>query len=145
MMLQAPRTRKRASQRAGRSSARLHISPAAWKTRSRAPRRRARPAGAGGSGGAGCGEGRSEGTVARGRSGAAVGVVAARLAELPRLVVAVVGGDDLLHQRVADDVALVEAEELDAADLGEHLLRLAQARGAPLRQVDLGDVAVDHR
>src|SRR5947208_15082188 len=68
-----------------------------------------------------------------------------RLAFALALLVGIVRRDDLLHQRVADDVLLVEIEELDPLDPREHLLRLAQSRGPPLRQVDLGDVAVDHR
>jgi hypothetical protein len=46
---------------------------------------------------------------------------------------------------VAHHVPLVEVEETDPFDAGEHGLGLAQARHPPLRQVDLGDVAVDHR
>src|SRR5579863_658694 len=48
-----------------------------------------------------------------------------------QLIELVIGGDDLLHQLVADHVALVEGEELDPGDVRQHLLRLAQARLPP--------------
>ena len=41
-------------------------------------------------------------------------------------VVRFVGLDDLLHERVADDVALVEVDRRDALDAGDHLQRLDQ-------------------
>src|SRR5688572_32067620 len=59
--------------------------------------------------------------------------------------VGVVRLDDLLHQLVPDDVLLVEEDELDPLDVLDHLHRFDEARGAARRQVDLGDVAGDHR
>jgi hypothetical protein len=43
---------------------------------------------------------------------------------------------------VPHDVSLVEEHETDPLDAGEDLLRLPQARGIALRQVDLRDVPV---
>src|SRR5688500_3940942 len=55
--------------------------------------------------------------------------------------VGVVRLDDLLHERVANDIFLVEANELDAFDVADDLHRLDQPGGPADRQVDLGDVA----
>src|SRR5262249_9986583 len=52
---------------------------------------------------------------------------------------------DLLHERVAHDVLLVEVDERDALDLADDLQRLDEARGASGRQVDLRHVARDDR
>src|SRR5712671_1327239 len=52
--------------------------------------------------------------------------------------------DDLLHQLVAHDVAIVEMDERDAVDRADDLHRLDEPRGAPLGQVDLRDIAGDH-
>ena len=58
---------------------------------------------------------------------------------------ALVGVDDLLHQRVADDVGAGEAREADPAHAVEDALRLDQAALLAAREVDLRDVAGDHR
>src|SRR5262245_30891008 len=70
-----------------------------------------------------------------------------RLPELARAALRhpLVGGDDLLHEAVAHDVALAELDEANAADVAQDLARLDQAGGLPERQVDLRDVAGDHR
>src|SRR5262245_29584717 len=53
--------------------------------------------------------------------------------------------DDALHQRMAHDDFRAEMGERDAAHLLEHLLRLDQPALLAASEVDLGDVAVDHR
>ena len=55
-----------------------------------------------------------------------------------------VGGDDPLHELVADDVLAAEADEGDVVDRGEDLADDDQAGALVARQVDLGDVAGDH-
>src|SRR6202035_1058646 len=111
MTHQVPARRKRTSQRAGRPRAAFHRS---------APRCAQRRQGL-------CRERLKTESWGRGRAMTVpTDSIAARSLRLAlRLLVleAVVGGDDLLHQRVADDVALVEAEELDPLDVGQHLLR----------------------
>src|SRR4051812_24918435 len=57
----------------------------------------------------------------------------------------IVGLDDLLHQLVADDVAVVEVDEADAVDVLHDPQRLDQAGGLRIRQIDLRDVAGHHR
>src|SRR5712691_1063826 len=52
-----------------------------------------------------------------------------------------VGGDDPLHQLVADDVLAAEADEVDVLDPGEDVAHLDQARPRALLQIDLGDVS----
>src|SRR4029079_16792627 len=59
--------------------------------------------------------------------------------------VRLVGLDDQLHQLVADDVAVVEVDERDALDRADDFHRLDQAGSAAGRQIDLRDVAGDHR
>src|SRR6476469_2128850 len=59
--------------------------------------------------------------------------------------VGLVGLHDRLHQLVAHDVAIVELHELDPFDVAADLHRLDQAGHLPARQIDLGDVAGDHR
>ena len=46
-----------------------------------------------------------------------------------RLDVALIGLDDALHQLVADDVLVAEANEVDVVDVVQDLLYLDQARG----------------
>src|SRR4051812_17346992 len=58
--------------------------------------------------------------------------------------VGLVGLDDLLHQLVADDVAVVELDELDPFDAAADFHRLDQPGHPSGRQVDLRDVAGDH-
>ena len=53
--------------------------------------------------------------------------------------------DDLLHELVAHDVALVEMHERDALDVADDPHRLDQAGRAAGRQIDLRDVARDDR
>src|SRR5215475_1380581 len=60
------------------------------------------------------------------------------------LVVLIVSLDDLLHQLMADDVALVEEDERDSFDAADDALRFHQARLATRRQVDLRHVAGDY-
>ena len=60
------------------------------------------------------------------------------------LGVLAVGGDDALHELVADDVVGAEADEADVGDRGEDLADDDQAGALVARQVDLGDVAGDH-
>src|SRR5204862_1661121 len=57
----------------------------------------------------------------------------------------VIGGDDGLHERMADDIPFVEEHETNSFDGREQLLRLPQARGLSLWQVDLRDIAGDDR
>src|SRR5688500_15716828 len=52
---------------------------------------------------------------------------------------------DLLHQRVAHDVLLVETDEIDTIDVADHFHGFNQPGCASGGQVDLGDVAGDHR
>src|SRR5687768_12428236 len=59
--------------------------------------------------------------------------------------VGVVSLHDLLHELMADDILLVEPDELDALDVADDLHGFDQARGAARGQVDLRDVAGDHR
>src|SRR5258708_35711993 len=56
-----------------------------------------------------------------------------------------VGLHDLLHELVPHDVAIVEVDERDSVDGADDLHRLDEPGGAPMRQVDLRDVAGDHR
>src|SRR5947209_8485765 len=51
--------------------------------------------------------------------------------------VRLVGLHDLLHQLVADDVAVVEIDERDAFDRPDDFHGLDEARRAPRRQIDL--------
>src|SRR3954447_6571825 len=53
--------------------------------------------------------------------------------------------DDLLHQLVADDVAIIEVDERDAVDRADDFHRLDEPAGAAGWQIDLRDVAGDHR
>src|ERR1051326_4115625 len=53
--------------------------------------------------------------------------------------------DDLLHQRVPDDVLLVEVDECDAGHVADHLDGLDESRRASGGKVDLGQVARDNR
>src|SRR5438132_12229467 len=55
-----------------------------------------------------------------------------------------VRADDLLHERMADHVAVGELDEADALDLAEDLACLVHARRLPRRQVDLRRVAGHH-
>src|SRR5260370_32580989 len=55
-----------------------------------------------------------------------------------------VGFDDLLDQVVTDDVALVEMNEGDAADLSADVHGLEQPGAAAAGEVNLRDVAGDH-
>src|ERR1700691_1703826 len=55
-----------------------------------------------------------------------------------------VGLDNLLHQVVANDVALVELDEGDAFDASANIQRFDQSRFSPRGQVDLRDVSGDH-
>ena len=50
--------------------------------------------------------------------------------------------DDLRHQRVADDVGLVEVDERDAVDSAEHILHRDEPRDSLLK-IDLSDVPGD--
>src|SRR6185436_17178860 len=50
---------------------------------------------------------------------------------------------DLLHERMAHDILVVEVHERDALDLADDLHGLDQARRARRGQVDLGDVSRD--
>ena len=52
-----------------------------------------------------------------------------------RLGGAVVGGHDLAHDAVADDVGLAEMDERDPLDLAEQLLELEQARSVRRRRL----------
>src|SRR5436309_89712 len=52
---------------------------------------------------------------------------------------------DLLHQFVAHDVAVVEVDERDALDRADDLHRFDEPGRAADRQIDLRDVAGDHR
>src|SRR5579884_2716875 len=70
--------------------------------------------------------------------------IAALRSEALRARVAVVGIDDLLHERMADDVGAREAHERDAAHVAQHALGLDQAALLAAREVDLRDVAGDH-
>src|SRR6056297_3415435 len=58
-------------------------------------------------------------------------------------VVDLVGGDDLGHQRVANDIRGGKVVEADALDSGQDMLGVAQAGLHAARQVDLGPVAGD--
>jgi hypothetical protein len=60
-----------------------------------------------------------------------------------RLLEGLVGGHDRLDDAVADDVALVEPDELDAVDAVQDAVRFLEARDLSLREVDLRDVARD--
>ena len=59
------------------------------------------------------------------------------------LAVLAVGGDDPLHEPVADDVVAAEADEADVVDRREDLADDDEAGPLVGRQVDLGDVAGD--
>ena len=61
-----------------------------------------------------------------------------------RGLAAFVGIDDVLHQRMADDVGAGEARERDAAHAFQHLLRVDQPALLPAVEIDLRDVAGDH-
>src|SRR5689334_21900594 len=54
-----------------------------------------------------------------------------------------VGLDDLLHQRVPDDVLLVEVDECDAGNGADDFDGFDESGRAARRQVDLRDVAGD--
>src|SRR5437879_8850367 len=56
-----------------------------------------------------------------------------------------VGIDDARHQRMAHDVLRAELREGDAAHAGEDPARLDQPAFLPAPEIDLRDVAVDHR
>src|SRR5262245_35119692 len=58
---------------------------------------------------------------------------------------AVVRRADVAHQAMADDVALAELAETDAVDAGEDLAGVLESRRLAGGQVDLRDVAGDHR
>src|SRR5205085_12181740 len=57
----------------------------------------------------------------------------------------VVGIDDARHQRMAHHVLRAEFGEGDAAHAGEDAPRLDQAAFLAAREVDLRDIAIDHR
>src|SRR5262245_58968354 len=59
-------------------------------------------------------------------------------------LVALVGIDDALHQRMAHHVLRTEMGKRDAADLLQHLLRLDQPALLAAGEIDLRDVAIDH-
>ncbi len=65
------------------------------------------------------------------------------MAPLPALDVALVGADDLLHQRMADDVGAREARERDAAHAGEDAVGFDEPALLAAREVDLRHVAGD--
>src|SRR5215207_4759350 len=54
-----------------------------------------------------------------------------------------VGGNDALHELVADDVLAAEADEVDVLDPGEDVADLDQSRPRSLLQIDLRDVTGD--
>ena len=58
----------------------------------------------------------------------------------PRLLVVVIGGHDVLHELVPDDVAALELDELDVLDADEDVAHLPQA-GLAGDEVHLRDVA----
>ena len=58
---------------------------------------------------------------------------------------AIVGVDDFLDERVADDVGAGEMPERDAAHTGQNARGFDQAALLPAGQVDLRDIAGDHR
>ena len=58
---------------------------------------------------------------------------------------ALVGFDDTLHQRVADHILGLEMGEADAGDVLQDLDHVLEAGAGAAGQVDLGDVAGDHR
>src|SRR5680860_895589 len=82
---------------------------------------------------------RSSGTSAR-----STAIWRRRLPGRPAFGVLAIGGDDPLHQLVADDVLAAEADEGDVLDLAEDVADDDQAGALVGRQVDLGDVAGDH-
>src|SRR5271157_1626392 len=60
-------------------------------------------------------------------------------------LVILVGTHDALHQMVPHYVAFVEVTEADAFDIPQHVDGFHQAAAAGVGQIDLGDVAGDHR
>src|SRR5437879_318045 len=58
---------------------------------------------------------------------------------------ALVRGDDVLHEPVANDVALAEAHELDPGDVAQNVLRLFETGKLAGRQIDLRHVAGNDR
>src|SRR5439155_27093479 len=61
------------------------------------------------------------------------------------LLRSLISGDHVLHQTVADHVFFAEKDELDAVDVLENLVRLFEPGAGTGGQVDLGDVAGNHR
>src|SRR5277367_4017592 len=59
--------------------------------------------------------------------------------------VLVVSLDDALDQVMANDVALVEIIERNTLDLADDFDRFDEAGAARFGQINLGDVACDHR
>src|SRR5216683_7571788 len=59
--------------------------------------------------------------------------------------IARIGADHLLDERVAHHVDLAEAAESDAFDVAQDLAGVDQAGSAADRQIDLGNIAGDHR
>src|SRR5262245_61158575 len=68
----------------------------------------------------------------------------ARVSGLPAVGERLVGFDDLLHELVPDDVALVEIYEGDSLDIVHDLHRLNESGDSPRWKIDLRDVAGDH-
>src|SRR5687768_4432856 len=62
-----------------------------------------------------------------------------------RFGVPLIGIDDTLHQRMAHDVARLKIGKSDAAHTLEHLPCLIQPTLIAARQVDLRDIAGNHR
>src|SRR5262249_56435177 len=62
-----------------------------------------------------------------------------------RLAVSLVSLDDHMNEVMAYDVFLVEVNELDPCDSGDHALSFHEPRASSRRQVDLSYVAGDYR
>jgi hypothetical protein len=56
-----------------------------------------------------------------------------------------IGGDDVLHQTVADHVFFAEKDKLDVFDIPQNLLRLLETGARASGEIDLRDIAGDHR
>jgi hypothetical protein len=55
-----------------------------------------------------------------------------------------IGGDDVLHEAMTNNVFFTEVDKLNAVDITKNLLRLFQAGAGACGQIDLRNIACNH-